>query len=148
MQAITVSDRDAGVAGLSLADLPILRPPTTMSSCGSTPPVSLPASLTGRTRGSTARVTTGHRACPATSLGRRGRIGLRHHPLTVGQRVFGLADWARNGSLAEYTAVEARNLAPLPMDIDHTVAAALPISGLAAWQGCSTTAGSPPGKRF
>jgi NADPH:quinone reductase-like Zn-dependent oxidoreductase len=55
--------------------------------------------------------------------------------LSVGQRVFGLTDWARNGSLAEYTAVEARNLAPLPMDIDHTVAAALPISGLAAWQG-------------
>ncbi len=55
--------------------------------------------------------------------------------LTVGQRVFGLADWARNGSLAEYTAVEARNLAPLPADIDHTVAAALPISGLTAWQG-------------
>jgi NADPH:quinone reductase-like Zn-dependent oxidoreductase len=55
--------------------------------------------------------------------------------LTVGQRVFGLTDWARNGSLAEYTAVEARNLAPLPMDIDHTVAAALPISGLTAWQG-------------
>ncbi|MFC4946588.1 NADP-dependent oxidoreductase [Pseudonocardia sp. GCM10023141] len=55
--------------------------------------------------------------------------------LTVGQRVFGLTDWARNGSLAEYTAVEARNLAPLPADVDHTVAAALPISGLTAWQG-------------
>jgi hypothetical protein len=55
--------------------------------------------------------------------------------LTVGQRVFGLADWTRNGSLAEYAAVEARNLAPLPADIDHTVAAALPISGLTAWQG-------------
>jgi NADPH:quinone reductase-like Zn-dependent oxidoreductase len=55
--------------------------------------------------------------------------------LSIGQRVFGLADWARNGSLAEYSAVEARNLAPLPMDIDHTVGAALPISGLAAWQG-------------
>jgi NADPH:quinone reductase-like Zn-dependent oxidoreductase len=55
--------------------------------------------------------------------------------LTVGQRVFGLADWTRDGSLAEYTAVEARNLAPLPADIDHTMAAALPISGLTAWQG-------------
>src|SRR5215218_5931134 len=33
--------------------------------------------------------------------------------LTVGQRVFGLTDWTRNGSLAEYTAVEARNHAPL-----------------------------------
>jgi NADPH:quinone reductase-like Zn-dependent oxidoreductase len=55
--------------------------------------------------------------------------------LSVGQRVFGLADWTRNGTLAEYTAVEARNLAPLPADIDHTLAAALPISGLTAWQG-------------
>ncbi|GAB1509688.1 NADP-dependent oxidoreductase [Actinophytocola sp. KF-1] len=55
--------------------------------------------------------------------------------LSVGQRVFGMADWARDGSLAEYTAVEARNLAPLAADIDHTVAAALPISGLTAWQG-------------
>ena len=31
--------------------------------------------------------------------------------------------------------MEARNLAPLPADIDHTVAAAVPISGLTAWQG-------------
>jgi NADPH:quinone reductase-like Zn-dependent oxidoreductase len=48
---------------------------------------------------------------------------------------FGLTDWTRNGSLAEYVAVEARNLAPLPADVDHTVAAALPTSGLTAWQG-------------
>jgi NADPH:quinone reductase-like Zn-dependent oxidoreductase len=32
-------------------------------------------------------------------------------------------------------AIEARNLAPLPGDIDFTVAASLPISGLTAWQG-------------
>ena len=55
--------------------------------------------------------------------------------LTVGQRVFGPTDWTRNGSLAEYAAVEARNLASLPADVDHIVAAALPISGLTAWQG-------------
>lgn len=55
--------------------------------------------------------------------------------LTVGQRVFGLADWTRNGTLAEYVAVEARNLAPLSADVEHEVAAALPISGLTAWQG-------------
>ncbi len=30
--------------------------------------------------------------------------------------------------------MEARNLAPLPADVDHIVAAALPISGLTAWQ--------------
>ena len=63
------------------------------------------------------------------------RVGARNPGLTVGQRVFGLAEWSRDGSLAEFTAVEARNVAPLPADIDHTVAAAVPISGLTAWQG-------------
>jgi NADPH:quinone reductase-like Zn-dependent oxidoreductase len=53
----------------------------------------------------------------------------------VGQRVFGLADWHRNGSLAEYVAIEARNLAGLPGDVDFTTGASLPISGLTAWQG-------------
>jgi NADPH:quinone reductase-like Zn-dependent oxidoreductase len=55
--------------------------------------------------------------------------------LSVGQRVFGLADWTRDGTLAEYVAVEARNLAPLPGDIDFTVGASLPMPGLTAWQG-------------
>ena len=55
--------------------------------------------------------------------------------LSVGQRVFGLTDWYRDGTLAEYAAVEARNLAPLPGDIDFTVGASLPLSGLTAWQG-------------
>lgn len=55
--------------------------------------------------------------------------------LSVGQRVFGLADWYRDGSLAEYITIEARNLAPLPGDVDFTVGAALVMSGLTAWQG-------------
>jgi NADPH:quinone reductase-like Zn-dependent oxidoreductase len=55
--------------------------------------------------------------------------------LSAGQRVFGLADWHRDGTLAEYVAIEARNLAPLPGDVDFTVGASLPISGLTAWQG-------------
>jgi NADPH:quinone reductase-like Zn-dependent oxidoreductase len=55
--------------------------------------------------------------------------------LWVGQRVFGLTDWYRDGTLAEYVAVEARNLAKLPHDVDFTVGASLPISGLTAWQG-------------
>jgi NADPH:quinone reductase-like Zn-dependent oxidoreductase len=55
--------------------------------------------------------------------------------VSLGQRVLGLADWHRDGTLAEYVAIEARNLAPLPGDIEFTVAASLPISGLTAWQG-------------
>jgi NADPH:quinone reductase-like Zn-dependent oxidoreductase len=46
-----------------------------------------------------------------------------------------LTDWTRDGSLVEYVAVEARNLEPLPGDVDFTVGAGLPISGLTAWQG-------------
>jgi NADPH:quinone reductase-like Zn-dependent oxidoreductase len=55
--------------------------------------------------------------------------------LSIGQRVFGLTDWYRDGTLAEYVAVEARNLAPLPGDVDFTVGAALVMPGLTAWQG-------------
>ena len=55
--------------------------------------------------------------------------------LSMGQRVFGLTDWYRDGTLAEYVAVEARNLAPLPGDVDFTVGAALVMPGLTAWQG-------------
>ena len=44
-------------------------------------------------------------------------------------------DWYRDGTLAEYAAIEARHVAPLPGDVDFTVGASLPISGLTAWQG-------------
>src|SRR3569623_2076497 len=49
--------------------------------------------------------------------------------LSVGQRVFGLTDWTRDGTLAEYVAVAARNLAPLPGDVDFTEGAALAMPG-------------------
>ncbi|HSD64721.1 MAG TPA: NADP-dependent oxidoreductase [Ignavibacteriaceae bacterium] len=62
-------------------------------------------------------------------------LGYGSTGFSVGQRVFGLADWYRNGTLAEYVAIEARNLSPLPGDVDFTVGASLPISGLTAWQG-------------
>src|ERR1700751_2026514 len=53
---------------------------------------------------------------------------------SIGQRVFGLTDWYRDGTLAEYVAVEARDLTPLPGDVDFTVGAALVMPGLTAWQ--------------
>src|SRR5712675_667635 len=66
---------------------------------------------------------------------RLSALGYGTTGLSVGQRVFGLADWHRDGTLAEYVAIEARNLAPLPGDVDFTVGASLPISGLTALQG-------------
>ena len=62
-------------------------------------------------------------------------LGYGTRGVSLGQRVFGLTDWYRDGTLAESAAVEARNLAPLPGEVDFTVGASLPISGLTAWQG-------------
>src|SRR4051794_12871732 len=55
--------------------------------------------------------------------------------LSVGRRVFGLTDWTRDGTLAEYAVVEARNLAPLPSDVDFTLGAGVAMTGLTASQG-------------
>ncbi|WP_197042877.1 hypothetical protein [Microbispora rosea] len=46
--------------------------------------------------------------------------------LSAGQRMFGLTDWTRGGTLAEYAAVEARTLTSLPGDAGITVVASLP----------------------
>ncbi|AQZ67747.1 Quinone oxidoreductase [[Actinomadura] parvosata subsp. kistnae] len=136
MRAIIAQDRDAGVDGLTLADLPyphaaendvIVR----VHAAGFTPgELDWPATWTDRAGRDRTPTIPGHEVS-----GTVVELGYGTTGLTVGQRVFGLTDWARNGSLAEYTAVEARNLAPLAADLDHTVAAALPISGLTAWQG-------------
>src|SRR5438094_7903507 len=52
----------------------------------------------------------------------------------VGAEVFGLTDWYRDGSLAEFVAVEARNLATKPGSLSHVDAAAFPMTALTAWQ--------------
>jgi NADPH:quinone reductase-like Zn-dependent oxidoreductase len=62
-------------------------------------------------------------------------LGYGARGLSLGQRVFGLTDSYRGGSLAEYLAVETRNLAPLPGDVDFTVGASVAMPGLTAWQG-------------
>jgi NADPH:quinone reductase-like Zn-dependent oxidoreductase len=92
--------------------------------------LSWPSTWTDRTGRDRTPSIPGHElAGVVTALG-YGTTGL-----SVGQRVFGLTDWYRDGTLAEYVAVEARNLAPLPGDVDFTVGAALVMPGLTAWQG-------------
>ncbi len=136
MQAITVQDRQAGAGGLVVSELPyphaaendvIVRVHAAGFTRGE---LDWPATWTDRAGRDRTPSVPGHELSGVVA-----ELGYGTTGLTVGQRVFGLADWARDGSLAEYTAVEARNLAPLPADVDHTVAAALPISGLTAWQG-------------
>lgn len=62
-------------------------------------------------------------------------VGYGTAGLAVGDEVYGLTDQLRDGTAAEYVAVEARNLALKPRTIDHVHAAAVPRAGLAAWQG-------------
>ncbi|MEU4134495.1 NADP-dependent oxidoreductase [Streptomyces wuyuanensis] len=136
MQAIAVRDRAAGIGGLALTELPyphaaendvVVR----VHAAGFTPgELDWPGTWEDRAGRDRTPSVPGHELSGVVA-----ELGYGTTGLTVGQRVFGLADWTRNGSLAEYAAVEARNLAPLPADVDHARAAALPISGLTAWQG-------------
>src|SRR6201991_3925366 len=136
MKAIVVTDEAAGTAGMTLAERPgpeaagndVL---VEVHASGFTPgELTWPSTWADRLGRDRRPSIPGHElAGVVTALG-YGTTGL-----SVGQRVFGLTDWSRDGTLAEYAAVEARNLAPLPGDVDFTVGASLPISGLTAWQG-------------
>ena len=145
MKAIVVTDQAAGTAGMKLVERP-------------EPQGTSLASLSGANYGDVvvqvhaSGFTGDELSWPSTWVDRLGRDRTPSIPghelagvvtalsygttgLSVGQRVFGLTDWTRDGTLAEYVAVEARNLAPLPGDVDFTVGAALVMSGLTAWQG-------------
>lgn len=136
MKAIVVTDRTAGSAGMTLTDRPephaaINDVVVQIRASGFVPTeLEWPSTWIDRAGRDRTPSIPGHElAGVVTALG-YGTTGL-----TVGQRVFGLADWHRDGTLAEYVAIEARNLAPLPDEVDFTDAASLPISGLTAWQG-------------
>src|SRR3954462_15880182 len=145
MKAIVVTDQAAGTAGMKLVERP-------------EPQGTALANLSGGNYGDVvvqvhaSGFTADELSWPSTWVDRLGRDRTPSIPghelagvvtalsygttgLSVGQRVFGLTDWTRDGTLAEYVAVEARNLAPLPGDVDFTEGAALVMPGLTAWQG-------------
>ena len=136
MKAIVVTDRAAGTAGMRLTERPepsaaindvIVR--IHASGFVSTE-LEWPSTWTDRASRDRTPSIPGHELAGVVAALGYGTTGL-----SVGQRVFGVADWHRDGTLAEYVAIEARNLAPLPGDVGFTEAASLPISGLTAWQG-------------
>ena len=136
MKAIVVTDQAAGMAGMKLIERPgpqaaINDVVVAVHASGFVPTeLSWPSTWTDRLDQDRTPTIPGHElAGVVTALG-YGTTGL-----SLGQRVFGLSDWYRDGTLAEYVAVEARNLAALHGDVDFTVGASLPISGLTAWQG-------------
>jgi NADPH:quinone reductase-like Zn-dependent oxidoreductase len=136
MKAIVVTDQAAGLGGMTLTQRPepsaaINDVVVEVRASGFVPTeLEWPSTWTDRAGRDKTPSIPGHELAGVVhSLG-YGTTGL-----SVGQRVFGLADWHRDGTLAEYVAIEARNLAPLPGDVDFTVGASLPISALTAWQG-------------
>lgn len=136
MKAIVVTDQAAGIAGMKLVEQPDPQPAINdvivqVHASGFTKDeTTWPSTWTDRVGNDRTPSIPGHELAGVVTVLGYGTTGL-----SVGQRVFGLTDWTRNGSLAEYIAVEARNLAPLPADVDFTVGAALVMPGLTAWQG-------------
>src|SRR5512142_594758 len=136
MKAIVVTDQAAGTAGMTLVERPepqaaINDVVVQVRASGFVPTeLSWPSTWSDRLGRDRTPSIPGHELAGVVTALSYGTTGL-----SVGQRVFGLTDWSRDGTLAEYVAVEARNLAPLPGDIDFTVGAALVMPGLTAWQG-------------
>jgi NADPH:quinone reductase-like Zn-dependent oxidoreductase len=148
MKALVVTDQAAGTAGMTLVERPEPRAAINdvivevHASGWVSTELEWPSTWTDRANRDRTPSIPGHElAGVVTALG-YGTTGL-----SVGQRVVGLADWHRDGTLAEYVAIEARNLAPLPDDVDFTVGASLPISGLTAWQGLFQHGRLQPGQR-
>lgn len=136
MKAIVVTDQAAGTAGMTLMERPAPQAAINdvvveVHASGFVPTeLTWPSTWTDRMDHDRTPSIPGHEVAGVVAALGYGTTGL-----SVGQRVFGLTDWTRDGTLAEFVAVEARNLAPLPGDIDFSVGASLPISGLTAWQG-------------
>jgi len=65
----------------------------------------------------------------------------------VGDLVFGLNDWYRDGASAEFCVARVADLADKPARVDHVHAAATPISALTAWQGLIEHGGLAAGQR-
>jgi NADPH:quinone reductase-like Zn-dependent oxidoreductase len=136
MKAIVVTDQAAGTAGMKLVDRP--QPEAALNdvvvqvhASGFTAgELTWPSNWTDRLGRDRTPAIPGHELAGVVTA-----LGYGTRGLSVGQRVFGLTDWTRDGTLAEYVAVESRNLAPLPGDVDFTVGASVVIPGQTAWQG-------------
>jgi NADPH:quinone reductase-like Zn-dependent oxidoreductase len=139
MKAVVVTEQAQGPAGMRLAERPQPKPAINdvlveVHAAAYVPTeIDWPSTWADRASKPKTPSILGHDlAGVVTALG-YGTTGL-----SIGQRVIGISDWHRDGTLAEYVAVESRNLAPLPGDVDFAVGASLPISGLTAWQGLFT----------
>ncbi len=67
--------------------------------------------------------------------------------ISVGDDVWALSDFGRDGAAAEYIAIQASLLAPKPRTLGHEESSAVPLSALSAWQGLFDHGGLMEGER-
>src|SRR3954468_3501355 len=111
MKAIVAPGEAEGKAGMTLVERP--EPPAAINdvivqvhASGWVPTeLEWPSTWTDRRGLDRAPSIPGHEMAGVVSGVGYGTTGL-----SVGQRVFGITDWHRDGALAEYVAVESRNL--------------------------------------
>jgi NADPH:quinone reductase-like Zn-dependent oxidoreductase len=74
-------------------------------------------------------------------------VGADVTEFAVGDEVYGLIQFDRDGAAAQYVAVPAADLAIRPAAVSHAESAALPLAGLTAWQALVDHAKVQPGER-
>ena len=67
--------------------------------------------------------------------------------VSVGDEVYALTPFDRDGVAAEYAAVPVSTLAPKPSTLTHAESAAIPLPALSAWQGLFAHGRLQPGER-
>ena len=73
------------------------------------------------------------------------QVGSRVIGFKKGDKVYTRLPLAKIGAFAEYVAVDQNALAPMPQGYDFTTAAAIPLTGLTAWQGITEELEAKPG---
>ena len=108
MKAIVVTEQAAGTAGMKLVERPEPQPAINdvvvqIHASGFVPTeMEWPSTWTDRRDRDRTPSIPGHELAGVVTVLGWGTTGL-----SVGQRVLGLADWYRDGTLAEYVAIEA-----------------------------------------
>jgi NADPH:quinone reductase-like Zn-dependent oxidoreductase len=74
-------------------------------------------------------------------------VGAGLSDLQIGDAVYGLNSWFAEGAAAEYCLTTAAEIAPKPKTLSHVEAAAVPISGLTAWQALFDRGQLTPGQK-
>jgi NADPH:quinone reductase-like Zn-dependent oxidoreductase len=67
--------------------------------------------------------------------------------VAIGDEVYGLIDFDRDGAAAEYVTLPAASLAAKPRSASHTATATLPLAALTAWQALADHARLQPGEQ-